>query len=410
MTTEIRVPTLGESITEATVAKWFKAVGDAVAKDEPLVELETDKVAVEVNAPAAGALTEITAKQGENVGIGALLGAIDESAKGASAAVAPAPGVKPAEAKPAAKPSETKPATPATVDAAPMVLPAAQKLIDEHDLDARSIRGTGLGGRITKEDVLAYMEGGKKATEHAVEPARAAAPMSPRSERVPMTRVRKRIAQRLKDAQNTAAMLTTYNEVDMSAVMSMREQYKEMFERKHGVRMGFMSFFVKACVNALKELPDVNASIDGDDIVYHHYYDIGVATSTPAGLVVPVVRDCDAKSFAEVEKGITGLAVKAREGKLALDDLQGGTFTITNGGVFGSLMSSPILNPPQSAILGMHAIKKRPVVVNDEIVIRPMMYLALSYDHRLIDGAGAVTFLVRVKEFLEDPQRLLLDL
>ncbi|MBW7837358.1 MAG: 2-oxoglutarate dehydrogenase complex dihydrolipoyllysine-residue succinyltransferase [Sphingomonadales bacterium] len=408
MTTEIRVPTLGESITEATVAKWFKAVGDAVAKDEPLVELETDKVAVEVNAPTAGALVEIAAKQGENVSIGALLGAIDESAKGKPAAAAPA--AKTAPEKPAAPPAETKPAAPATTETASMIMPAAQKLIDEHDLDARSIRGTGLGGRVTKEDVLAYMEGGKKATAHVAEPARAVMPASPRSERVPMTRMRKRIAQRLKDAQNTAAMLTTYNEVDMSAVMSMREQYKEMFERKHGVRMGFMSFFVKACVNALKELPDVNASIDGDDIVYHHYYDIGVATSTPAGLVVPVVRDCDAKSFAEVEKGIADLAVKAREGKLAMDDLQGGTFTITNGGVFGSLMSSPILNPPQSAILGMHAIKKRPVVVNDEIVIRPMMYLALSYDHRLIDGAGAVTFLVRVKEFLEDPQRLLLDL
>lgn len=401
MTTEIRVPTLGESITEATVAKWFKAVGDAVAKDEPLVELETDKVAVEVNAPAAGALVEIAAKQGENVNIGALLGAINESAKGKAATAAPAP---------AAKSETAKPAAPAAAEAASMIMPAAQKLIDEHDLDARNIRGTGKDGRIIKEDVLAYMEGGKKATEHVAEPARVAAPVSPRSERVPMTRMRKRIAQRLKDAQNTAAMLTTYNEVDMSAVMSMREQYKEMFERKHGVRMGFMSFFVKACVNALKELPDVNASIDGDDIVYHRYYDIGVATSTPAGLVVPVVRDCDTKSFAEVEKGITDLAVKAREGKLSLDDLQGGTFTITNGGVFGSLMSSPIINPPQSAILGMHAIKKRPVVINDEIVIRPMMYLALSYDHRLIDGAGAVTFLVRVKEFLEDPQRLLLDL
>lgn len=409
MSTEIRVPALGESITEATVGKWFKNVGDAVAKDEPLLELETDKVAVEVNAPVAGAIAEIKVKAGQTVEVGALLGTIDASAKGAApSAKTAAPAAKPSAATPSAPKAE---AAPAKASDGALVMPAAQKMIDEYDLDARNIRGTGKDGRITKEDVLAYMEGGKAATQGApAAEARAAQPAAPRTERVPMTRLRKRIAQRLKDAQNTAAMLTTYNEVDMSAIMNLREQYKDMFERKHGVRMGFMSFFVKACVHALQELPDVNASIEGDDIVYHHYQDIGVAASTPAGLVVPVVRDCGNKSFAEIEKEINMLAAKARDGKLTLEELQGGTFTISNGGVFGSLMSSPILNPPQSAILGMHAIKKRPVVVDDQIVIRPMMYLALSYDHRLIDGAGAVTFLVRVKEALEDPQRLLLDL
>lgn len=402
MTTEIRVPTLGESVSEATVGKWFKNVGDSVAKDEPIVELETDKVALEINAPAAGALGEIIVKEGETVEVGALLGTVTEGAAGAKA---------PAKAEAAAEPAKAAPAAPVQAGAASdAVMPAAQKLIDENRLDAGAIRGKGKGGRITKEDVITHMENRAAQPAAEAEAPRPAAPVGPRSERVPMTRLRKRIAQRLKDAQNTAAILTTYNEVDMSAVMALRNQYKDMFERKHGVRMGFMSFFVKACVQALKEIPEVNASIDGDDIVYHNYYDVGVATSTPAGLVVPVVRDCDTRSFAEVEQGINELAAKARDGKLALDDLQGGTFTISNGGVFGSLMSAPILNPPQSAILGMHAIKKRPVVVDDQIVIRPMMYLALSYDHRLIDGAGAVTFLVRVKEALEDPQRLLLDL
>ncbi|MDA5192745.1 2-oxoglutarate dehydrogenase complex dihydrolipoyllysine-residue succinyltransferase [Govanella unica] len=392
MTTEIRVPTLGESVTEATVAKWFKQVGDAVAQDEPLLELETDKVALEVTAPSAGALLEIRVQAGETVEVNALLGVIDEAAKGATAAPKAAAAAAPAAA----------PAAPAAEDGP--IMPAAAKMIREFDLDARAITGTGKGGRITKEDVVAYMDNRKPG---------AAAPVvvSERQvERVPMTRLRKRIAQRLKEAQNTAAMLTTYNEVDMTAVMGLRDLYKDMFERKHGVKMGFMSFFAKACSHALMEMPDVNASIDGEDIVYHRYTDIGIATSTPAGLVVPVVRGVEGKGFADIEKAIAALAVKAREGKLALDDLQGGTFSITNGGVFGSLMSSPILNPPQSAILGMHAIKKRPVVVNDQIVIRPMMYLALSYDHRLVDGAGAVTFLVRVKEALEDPQRLLLDL
>ena len=409
MSTEIRVPALGESVTEATIAKWFKGVGEHVDRDEPVVELETDKVALEVNAPAAGALAEIVAKEGDTVGVGALLGAIDESVKGEAAPKAE----EKAETK-AKAPAEPSPAPAAkAAEGEVRVMPAAQKMIDEFDLDPHLITGTGKDGRITKADVVGYMEGKpeEKAPAAAGE-ARAPAPaeQGPLERRVPMSRLRKRIAQRLKDAQNTAAMLTTYNEVDMSAVIDVRNKYRDMFERKHGVRMGFMSFFVKACTQALQELEDVNASIDGDDIVYKDYYHIGVATSTPAGLVVPVVRDCDKKSFAAVEKEINDLAVKARDGKLSLGDLQGGTFTISNGGVFGSLMSSPILNPPQSAILGMHAIKKRPVVVDDEIVIRPMMYLALSYDHRLIDGAGAVTFLVRVKEFLEDPNRLLLDL
>jgi 2-oxoglutarate dehydrogenase E2 component (dihydrolipoamide succinyltransferase) len=409
MSTEIRVPTLGESVTEATIAKWFKAVGDQVERDEPLLELETDKVALEVNAPAAGALAEIVAKEGDTVEVDALLGSIDEGAKGkASAAPAPAKAEAPAQTPAESKAEQAAPAAGGDDDVKAM--PAARKLIEENDLDARSITGTGKDGRITKADVVNYMEG--KPGEAVAKPAQPAAvpTQAERERRVPMSRLRKRIAQRLKDAQNTAAMLTTYNEVDMSAVMDVRSRYKDMFERKHGVRMGFMSFFVKACTLALQEVPDVNASIEGDDIIYKDYYNIGVAASTPAGLVVPVVRDCDQKSFADVEKSINELAARARDGKLGIDDMQGGTFTISNGGVFGSLMSSPILNPPQSGILGMHAIKKRPVVVNDEIVIRPMMYLALSYDHRLIDGAGAVTFLVRVKEFLEDPNRLLLDL
>ncbi|MEX1148277.1 MAG: 2-oxoglutarate dehydrogenase complex dihydrolipoyllysine-residue succinyltransferase [Sphingomonadales bacterium] len=414
MTKEIRVPTLGESVTEATIAKWFKAVGDRVEKDEPLLELETDKVALEVNAPVAGALAEIAAKEGATVEVDALLGMIDESAKGAAKT---APKAEEAKATTPVQPqSQAKPA--AKVDDDVRIMPAALKLVEEQGLDTGAIKGTGKDGRITKSDVVTYMENRPAdktvSSDEARDSAPAAAPVPARDgdleERVPMTRLRKRIAQRLKDAQNTAAMLTTYNEVDMSAVMEVRNRYKDMFERKHGVRMGFMSFFVKACTMALQEAREVNASIDGDDIIYKNYYHIGVAASTPAGLVVPVVRDCNLKSFAAIEAEINELATKARDGKLGLDDLQGGTFTISNGGVFGSLMSSPILNPPQSAILGMHAIKKRPVVVDDQIVIRPMMYLALSYDHRLIDGAGAVTFLVRVKEFLEDPNRLLLDL
>lgn len=406
MSTEIRVPTLGESVTEATVAKWFKSVGDAVTRDEPLLELETDKVALEVNATASGVLSEIIADVGATVEVNALLGAIEE---GVSAGA-----FKPAS-KSAAKPvAEAKAVAAPKIDGAPApVMPAARRAAAEAGVSTADISGTGKGGRVTKGDVEAFAS--TPAPQAVAAPTAPATPAAPRAlgereERVPMTRLRKRIAERLKQAQNAAAMLTTYNEVDMSAVMAVRDQYRDLFEKKHGVRMGFMSFFVKACVQALKELPDVNAEIDGDDIVYKNHYDIGVAASTPTGLVVPVVRDADGLSLAGIEKKIGELSNRARDGKLTIDEMQGGTFTISNGGVFGSLMSSPILNPPQSGILGMHAIKKRAVVVNDEIVIRPMMYLALSYDHRLIDGRVAVTFLVRVKEFIEDPQRLLLDL
>jgi 2-oxoglutarate dehydrogenase E2 component (dihydrolipoamide succinyltransferase) len=398
MTSEIRVPVLGESVTEATVAKWFKAVGDSVAKDEPLVELETDKVALEVNAPAAGVLGEITAAAGSTVGVNALLGVVEEGGK--------------ATAKPAAPVNAPAPVTapaPATVEASAPVMPAARRLAAEAGADTAEISGTGKGGRVTKGDVQDHITQAPAVAQAATVPE-AHPPVAAREERVPMTRLRKRIAERLKQAQNTAAMLTTYNEVDMSPVMAIRDQYRDLFEKKHGVRLGFMSFFVKACVQALREVPEVNAEIDGDDIVYKNHYDIGVAASTPAGLVVPVVRDCDSLSLAGIEKKINELGGRARDGRITMEEMQGGTFTISNGGIFGSLMSSPILNPPQSGILGMHAIKKRPVVVDDQIVIRPMMYLALSYDHRVVDGRGAVTFLVRVKEFIEDPQRLLLDL
>ena len=413
MTTDIQVPTLGESVTEATVAKWFKAEGESVALDEPIVELETDKVALEVNATAAGALSKIIAAEGETVEVGALLGQIDEGASGSKPATKKEEPKKDepakAEAKPEPKP-ESKPEPKADAKGAePILSPAARRVADEANLDPATIKGTGKDGRVTKEDAVAA------AKEKESQPAPEAKPSAPRpasdrEERVPMTRLRRRIAERLKEAQNTAAMLTTFNEVDMSAVMDLRSRHKDVFEEKHGVRLGFMSFFVKACVNALKELPSVNAEIDGDDIVYKNHYDIGIAVSAPNGLVVPVVRDCDAKGFAAIEKEINDYGRKAREGNLALGDLQGGTFTITNGGVFGSLMSTPIINPPQSAILGMHAIKKRPVAVGDEIKIRPMMYLALSYDHRLIDGREAVTFLVRIKEAIEEPQRLLIDI
>ncbi len=413
MTTDIQVPTLGESVTEATVAKWFKAEGESVALDEPIVELETDKVALEVNATAAGALSKIIAAEGQTVEVGALLGQIDEGASGSKPATKKEEPKKDepakAEAKPEPKP-ESKPEPKADAKGAePILSPAARRVADEANLDPATIKGTGKDGRVTKEDAVAA------AKEKESQPAPEAKPSAPRpasdrEERVPMTRLRRRIAERLKEAQNTAAMLTTFNEVDMSAVMDLRSRHKDVFEEKHGVRLGFMSFFVKACVNALKELPSVNAEIDGDDIVYKNHYDIGIAVSAPNGLVVPVVRDCDAKGFAAIEKEINDYGRKAREGNLALGDLQGGTFTITNGGVFGSLMSTPIINPPQSAILGMHAIKKRPVAVGDEIKIRPMMYLALSYDHRLVDGREAVTFLVRIKEAIEEPQRLLIDI
>jgi 2-oxoglutarate dehydrogenase E2 component (dihydrolipoamide succinyltransferase) len=381
MATEIRVPTLGESVSEATVGTWFKKVGDTVKADEPLVELETDKVTVEVPAPASGVLTEIVAQNGETVGLDALLGQIAEGAAGA--------------------------ATPA---------PAAGKLLAENNLSADQVDGSGKRGQVLKGDVLAAVAKGVSAPAAAPAPVAAAPrPVSAeqdqvREERVKMTRLRQTIARRLKDAQNTAAMLTTYNEVDMSAVMDLRNRYKDVFEKKHGVKLGFMGFFTKAVTHALKELPAVNAEIDGTDIIYKNYCHVGMAVGTDKGLVVPVIRDADQLSIAGVEKELGRLAKAARDGSLGMADMQGGTFTITNGGVYGSLMSSPILNAPQSGILGMHKIQERPVAIGGQVVIRPMMYLALSYDHRIVDGKEAVTFLVRVKESLEDPERLVLDL
>lgn len=407
MAVEVHVPVLGESVTEATVGKWYKAVGEAVAVDEVICELETDKVALEVTASASGALSEIIAEEGDNVEVGALLGKIDETAKGAaSAAPAAAPEKAPEPAKEVIAPATEE--APAAAAKGVNARPAAAKLASEKGVDLATVTGTGAGGTITKADVLAHLSGAPA----SVATASTAAPIAaaPQEEVVPMTRLRRTIAKRLKDAQNTAAMLTTYNEVDMSAVMALRSQYKEVFEKKHGARLGFMSFFTKACVAALKEIPEVNAEIRDDSIVYKNYYNVGVAASTPSGLVVPVVKNAQDMGFADIEKEIARLGGLARDGKLAMDDMVGGTFTISNGGVFGSLLSSPILNAPQSGILGMHTIQKRAVVVNDEIVIRPMMYLSLSYDHRIVDGKGAVTFLVRVKENLEDPQRLVLDL
>jgi 2-oxoglutarate dehydrogenase E2 component (dihydrolipoamide succinyltransferase) len=404
MATEIKVPTLGESVTEATVARWLKKVGDTVQVDEALVELETDKVTLEVNAAAAGTLTEIVAGEGANVAVGALLGTISEG--GAVAAPKPAAAAAPAPAPVAA------PAPAAAPAAAAGVMPAARKVAEDNGVDPTTLAGTGKDGRVTKGDVIQHLETPKAA---APAPApKAAAPSGPRSkadleERVRMSRLRQRIAERLKEAQNTAAMLTTFNEVDMTNVIAMRNQLKDAFEKKHGVKLGFMSFFVKACLVALKELPAVNAEIDGTDLVYKNYYDIGVAVGTPQGLVVPVVRDADKLSFAGVEKTIADLGKKARDGKLSMEDLSGGTFTISNGGVYGSLMSTPILNTPQSGILGMHKTMDRAVVVNGKVEVRPMMYLALSYDHRIIDGREAVTFLVRVKECIENPERILLD-
>jgi len=453
MSVEIRVPSLGESVAEATVAKWFKQVGDAVTEDEPIVELETDKVTLEFNAPASGTLAEILVEEGGDVEVGALLGSIDEA--GAAAATG----------------ELRKPAAAAASHGDGSLSPAVRRLLDEHGLDAASITPSGPKGNITKGDVLAAIEAGtltpRARPEAEVEAARppepaepepaepeveaepepkaappAAAPVEakraepaqpearpaprretapsapvqarpaagPREQRVKMTRLRRRIAERLKEAQNTAAILTTYNEADMSAVIALRARYRDSFQQKHGVRLGFMSFFVKASINALQAFPAVNAEIDGDEIIYHHRYDIGVAVSTPTGLVVPVVRDADQQGFADLEKTINALGARARDGQLSMEELMGGTFTISNGGVYGSLMSSPILNPPQVGILGMHKIQDRPVAVDGEIRIRPMMYLALSYDHRIVDGREAVSFLVRVKECIEDPERLLLDL
>ncbi len=403
MAKEIVVPTLGESVTEATVAKWFKAVGDAVTADEPLLELETDKVTLEVPAPATGKLSEIVAADGADVGVGAVLGRIEE---GSGAAAAPK---APAEAAPA----PTPPATPAAPKAAPtapkadtLLAPSVRKLIEENHLDAAAIPGTGKDGRLTKGDVLAHLEAGPAQSA----PAASGASGAPAEERVRMSRLRKRVAERLKDAQNTAAMLTTFNEVDMSALKKARTEYRDAFEKKHGVRLGYMSFFVKAAILALKEIPEVNAQIEGDEIVYKNHYDIGVAVGSPNGLVVPVLRNADHFGFSDIEKQIGAFGTRARDGKLTMEDLTGGTFTISNGGVFGSLLSTPIINPPQSAILGMHKIQDRPMAVDGKVEIRPMMYLALTYDHRLVDGREAVTFLVRVKECIESPERILLGL
>ena len=403
MTTEVRVPTLGESVTEATVATWFKQPGEAVAVDEMLCELETDKVTVEVPSPVAGTLSEIVAAEGETVGVDALLAQI---AEGDAPAAKPAAKEAPPKAE-AAKPAETAPAATARTDTEDA--PSAKKLMAEHGLT--DVKGTGKDGRVMKEDVLNALAAPRAEAPAPVAPrAPVAADDADREERVKMTRLRQTIARRLKEAQNTAAMLTTYNEVDMTGIMELRDEYKDLFFKKHGVKLGFMSFFTKACCHALKEVPDVNAEIDGDHVVYKNYVHMGVAVGTPTGLVVPVVRNADAMSFAEIEKTIAELGVKARDGKLSMADMQGGSFTISNGGVYGSLMSSPILNPPQSGILGMHKIQDRPMAIGGQVVIRPMMYLALSYDHRIVDGKGAVTFLVRVKEALEDPRRLLMDL
>lgn len=443
MTAEITVPALGESITEATVARWLKSVGDAVDVDEPVVELETDKVTVEINAPMVGTLGEILVGEGANVEVGAVLGVI--AGGGAAAAkekrhklAAPGPEATavqaarpsaPEAARPSApqapQPSVPQAARPAVSRSEAPLSSAVRKLVEENRLDPVAIPATGKGGRLTKGDVLSFLErSGARiqavppepepaleppASEPALEPP-APEPAARREERVRMTRLRKRIAERLKEAQNTAVMLTTFNEVDMTGVMAVRARCREEFEKKHGVRLGFMSFFLKASIVALKEIPAVNAQIDGDDIVFKNYYDIGVAVGTPQGLVVPVVRDADRLSFAGIEVKITELGRKARDGKLSMEDLTGGTFTISNGGVYGSLLSTPILNPPQSGILGMHKIQERPIAVDGEVRVRPMMYLALSYDHRLIDGREAVTFLKTIKEAIEDPTRLLIDL
>ncbi len=457
MAIDIVVPDLGESITEGTVSVWLKKPGDSVAADETLLELETDKATLEIPSPAAGVLSEILVQEGEDVAIGALLGRIEA---GTVATVGEAPPEAPVAEAPAARPAPVEPVpaapapAPAVVVAAPIATapdgldpasmarsgpggrvtlqdlqaffgeasreaversgPAVRKLIADHGLDPAEIPATGRDGRITKENVLDFLSG---AAERAAPPAAAAprpaekAPASGdrREERVKMSRLRRTIAARLKEAQNTAAILTTFNEVDMSAIIALRKRYRDAFEEKHGIRLGFMSFFVKAVVSALKEMPEVNASLDGDYVVYKHYYDIGMAVSTDSGLKVPVIRDCHYKSFAEIERDIADLAARARDGSLALEEMEGATFSITNGGVFGSLLSTPILNPPQSAILGLHKIQERAVVIDGEVQVRPMMYLAMSYDHRLVDGRESVTFLVRVKELIEDPDRLMLD-
>jgi len=397
---DVMVPTLGESVSEATVSTWFKAVGDTVAQDEMLCELETDKVSVEVPAPSAGVLSEITAAEGSTVEAGGKLGVIGGSSGAAASAPAAAPA--PTASAPASGGKDVENA------------PSANKAMAEAGLSADQVQGSGRDGRVMKDDVAKAVAAASAAPAPAAAPAAPRGPVSAddaaREERVKMTRLRQTIARRLKDSQNTAAMLTTYNEVDMTETMALRKEYKDLFEKKHGVRLGFMSFFTKACCHALKEVPEVNAEIDGTDVVYKNFVHMGVAAGTPTGLVVPVIRDADQMSFAEIEKAIAEKGKRARDGKLSMAEMQGGTFTLSNGGVYGSLMSSPILNPPQSGILGMHKIQDRPMAINGQVVIRPMMYLALSYDHRIVDGKGAVTFLVRVKEALEDPRRLLMDL
>ena len=406
MTIEIRVPTLGESVTEATVATWFKKPGDLVAADEMLCELETDKVTVEVPSPMAGTLQDIIAQEGDTVGVDALLANISEGNATAS----------PAATASTSSSHDPAPASASTSSTDIEDAPSAKKAMAEADLNRDAVTGTGRGGRVMKDDVARAVAAPAN-TFAPLAPVATAAPRAPvsvddaaREERVKMTRLRQTIARRLKDSQNNAAMLTTYNEVDMTEVMALRTEYKELFLKKHGVKLGFMSFFAKACVHALSEVPEVNAEIDGTDIVYKNFVHMGIAAGTPTGLVVPVIRDTDSLSFAQIEKAIAEKGARARDGKLSMAEMQGGTFTISNGGVYGSLMSSPILNPPQSGILGMHKIQDRPMAINGQVVIRPMMYLALSYDHRIVDGKGAVTFLVRVKEALEDPRRMLMDL
>ena len=408
MIIEIRVPTLGESVTEATVATWFKKPGDLVAADEMLCELETDKVTVEVPSPMAGTLQDIIAQEGDTVGVDALLANISEGDATASPAATASTS---SSHDPAPAPAPAGTSSTDIEDA-----PSAKKAMAEANLNRDAVTGTGRGGRVMKDDVARAVAAPAN-TFAPLAPVATAPPRAPvsvddaaREERVKMTRLRQTIARRLKDSQNNAAMLTTYNEVDMTEVMALRTEYKELFLKKHGVKLGFMSFFAKACVHALSEVPEVNAEIDGTDIVYKNFVHMGIAAGTPTGLVVPVIRDTDSLSFAQIEKAIAEKGVRARDGKLSMAEMQGGTFTISNGGVYGSLMSSPILNPPQSGILGMHKIQDRPMAINGQVVIRPMMYLALSYDHRIVDGKGAVTFLVRVKEALEDPRRMLMDL
>jgi 2-oxoglutarate dehydrogenase E2 component (dihydrolipoamide succinyltransferase) len=412
MSIDIKVPSLGESVTEATIARWYKSIGDSVSIDEPLLELETDKVTLEVPAPVSGQLTDIKVKDGDTVEVGAILGAIAEGAVAAEKAPDPQPTIETIEEEPIVeKPKAEEVKEVETIKEPASVSndlsPAVRKIVAENNIDINKINPSGKNGRITKEDALSSISSQSTKT---VSPSKPKATNSNQTtERVTMSRLRKTIAKRLKDAQNTAAILTTFNEVDMTELIKVRNEYKEFFEKKHGVKLGFMSFFVKACITALKEIPEVNAEIEGDDVIYKNYYNIGVAVGTDQGLVVPVVKNADELIVADIEKEIASLGKKARDSKLSISDMQDGTFTISNGGVYGSLMSTPILNPPQSGVLGMHKIQERPIAIDGEIAIRPMMYLALSYDHRLIDGKAAVTFLVRVKESLEDPRRILLS-